>query len=50
LDPSNHRAGERLIGTTTLRVYEIPFGPYNIWGATAAMLMEMYKVLSAVDG
>ncbi len=50
LDPSNHRAGERLIGTTTLRVYEIPFGPYNIWGATAAMLMEMYRVLCAVDG
>ncbi len=46
LDPANHRAPERALGTTTVRVYEIPFGPYNIWGATAAMLMELYRMLS----
>lgn len=46
LDPANHRPRERSFGTTTLRVYEIPFGPYNIWGATAAMLIELYRVVS----
>lgn len=46
LDDNNHRPRERALGTTNVRVYEIPFGPYNIWGATAAMLMELYRVLS----
>lgn len=49
LDPANHQPRERSLGTTTLRVYEIPYGPYNIWGATAAMLMELYGVLSGRD-
>ena len=46
LDRNNHHPRERALGTTNVRVYEIPFGPYNIWGATAAMLMELYRVLS----
>jgi 8-oxo-dGTP pyrophosphatase MutT (NUDIX family) len=50
LDPANHRPGERSIGTTTVRVHEIPFGPYNIWGATAGMLIELYRMLEGVDG
>lgn len=50
LDPANHRPRERAFGTTTLRVYEIPFGPYNIWGATAAMLIELYNVVSRREG
>lgn len=45
LDPANHRPSERSLGTKTVRVHEIPFGPYNIWGATAAMLLELYRVL-----
>jgi 8-oxo-dGTP pyrophosphatase MutT (NUDIX family) len=50
LDAANHRPSERVIGTTTVRVYEIQFGPYNIWGATAAMLIGLYKVLSRPEG
>jgi 8-oxo-dGTP pyrophosphatase MutT (NUDIX family) len=50
LDSRNHRARERSLGSMTIRVYEIPFGPYNIWGATAAMLMELYRVLAEGDG
>lgn len=46
LDPANYRPRERSLGTTTLRVYEIPYGPFNIWGATAAMLIELYRVVS----
>jgi 8-oxo-dGTP pyrophosphatase MutT (NUDIX family) len=45
LDPANHRARERTIGTTSIKIYEIPFGAYNIWGATAAMLMALYRAL-----
>jgi 8-oxo-dGTP pyrophosphatase MutT (NUDIX family) len=49
LDRSNHHPRERTLGTTHVRVYEIPFGPYNFWGATAAMLMELYRVLTAPE-
>jgi hypothetical protein len=30
----------------TFGVYDIPFQAHNIWGATAGMLMSLYKVLS----
>lgn len=47
LDPRNHRTRQRPLGTTHLTVYEIPFGPYLIWGATAAMLIELCRALRA---
>jgi 8-oxo-dGTP pyrophosphatase MutT (NUDIX family) len=50
LDSANHHPRERSLGTSTIRVFEIPFGPYKIWGATAAMLMELYRVLAQVEG
>ena len=50
LDSANHHPRERSFGTSTIRVFEIPFGPYKIWGATAAMLMELYRVLAQIDG
>lgn len=46
LDPANHRSRERVLGTTTVQVYDIPYGSHNIWGATAGMLMNLYRVLS----
>jgi len=49
LDPANHHPRERRIGDQIVQVHEIPFGPYRIWGATAAMLMELYRVLT-MDG
>lgn len=45
LDATNHHARERLIGSTPLQVYDIPFGTHHIWGATAGMLMALYGLL-----
>lgn len=45
MDAANHHARERLIGGTPLQVYDIPFGTHHIWGATAGMLMALYKLL-----
>jgi 8-oxo-dGTP pyrophosphatase MutT (NUDIX family) len=45
LDAANHKARERMLGTTKVRVYDIPYGEHHIWGATAGMLMSLYKLL-----
>jgi 8-oxo-dGTP pyrophosphatase MutT (NUDIX family) len=45
LDTSNHRARERLIGGVPLQVQDIPFGRHNIWGATAGILMALYRTI-----
>lgn len=45
LDAANHQSRERMLGTTRVRVYDIPYGEYRIWGATAGMLMSLYKLL-----
>jgi 8-oxo-dGTP pyrophosphatase MutT (NUDIX family) len=45
LDAANHQSRERSIGTVRLQVYDIPFGTHNIWGATAGMLMALYRLL-----
>lgn len=52
LDATNHQARERMLGTTKVRVYDIPYGERHIWGATAGMLMSLYKLLEqeAVGG
>lgn len=47
LDPTNHRARERVIGDTTVQVYDIPFEGRNIWGATAGMLVALQRLLLA---
>jgi 8-oxo-dGTP pyrophosphatase MutT (NUDIX family) len=46
LDPANHVRRERRFAGLTFGVYDIPFQAHNIWGATAGMLMSLYKVLS----
>lgn len=46
LDPANHCSRERTIGAATVQVYDIPYGPHHIWGATAGMLMNLYRLLS----
>jgi 8-oxo-dGTP pyrophosphatase MutT (NUDIX family) len=46
LDTANHRARERMLGTTAVRVYDIPFREHHIWGATAGMLMGLYRLLA----
>lgn len=52
LDAANHQARERMLGTTKVRVYDIPYGERHIWGATAGMLMSLHKLLEqeAVGG
>jgi 8-oxo-dGTP pyrophosphatase MutT (NUDIX family) len=45
LDVQNHQSRERMVGTVPLRVHDIPFGEHNIWGATAGILMALYRVL-----
>jgi 8-oxo-dGTP pyrophosphatase MutT (NUDIX family) len=47
LDPANHRSRERVVGTVSVRVYDIPFDGHNIWGATAGILMALYRLLTA---
>ncbi|WP_157994588.1 NUDIX hydrolase [Peristeroidobacter agariperforans] len=45
LDPVKHRARTRELGAVTVQVYDIPYEHHNIWGATAGMLMSLYKLL-----
>jgi 8-oxo-dGTP pyrophosphatase MutT (NUDIX family) len=45
LDPGNHRARRRRLGEGEIEVYDIPFGERNIWGATAGMLLTLYRLL-----
>jgi 8-oxo-dGTP pyrophosphatase MutT (NUDIX family) len=45
-DPANHRARMRLLGSgeAEIEVCDIPYGEHSIWGATAGMLMTLYRV------
>jgi 8-oxo-dGTP pyrophosphatase MutT (NUDIX family) len=45
LDPANHRPRPRAIDDGQVTLYDIPYGPRNIWGATAGMLMTLYRFL-----
>lgn len=46
LDPANHQSRERMLGTTKVLVYDIPYGEHRIWGATAGMLVSLYRLLN----
>jgi len=46
IDPAHHQARDRLIGEIALRVYDLPYGERRIWGATAAILMNLYRLLA----
>ena len=45
LDAANHHSRERMLGTTAIKVHDIPYGDRNIWGATAGILMALYRLL-----
>jgi 8-oxo-dGTP pyrophosphatase MutT (NUDIX family) len=47
LDPANHKARRRKLGEGEIEVYDIPYGERNIWGATAGMLMTLYRLVQA---
>jgi 8-oxo-dGTP pyrophosphatase MutT (NUDIX family) len=46
IDPAHHQARDRLIGEIALRVYDLPYGERRIWGATAGILMNLYRLLA----
>lgn len=45
LDPVNHHSRTRELGAVTVQVFDIPYQDHNIWGATAGMLMSLYRQL-----
>lgn len=50
LDPANHVPRVRSFEGHAITLTDMPYGSYNIWGATASMLMTFYRVLRGVDG
>lgn len=46
LDPANHHKHERLYEGVARSFYAMPYGDYYIWGATAGMLMDLYRTLT----
>lgn len=46
LDPANHQRHSREFEGRLRHFYAMPYGDYYIWGATAGMLMSLYRVLS----
>ncbi|HEY5101159.1 MAG TPA: CoA pyrophosphatase [Steroidobacteraceae bacterium] len=45
-EPANHRTRLRRLadGAAELELRDIPFGAHNIWGATAGMLITLYRL------
>jgi hypothetical protein len=43
MTPKNHKRKTRDWNGLTLGYYNIPFGDRNIWGATAAILRNLYE-------
>ena len=47
LDPANHRQHSiRINGGEMRQFHAMPYGDYFIWGATAGMLMMLYRLLA----
>ena len=46
LDPRNHQRGSREIGGRTAHYYFIEHQGHTIWGATAGMLINLYRILA----
>ena len=50
LDPRNHRRETREIQGRTVSYYAMPYGERYIWGATAGMLINLYRHLAGAPG
>ena len=48
-EPANHRVRMRNFGEREVEMCDIPYGKWNIWGATAGMLMTLYRLCIAAD-
>ena len=46
LDPANHRRETRELGGRTVGFWVMQFGERRIWGATAGMLVNLYRMLA----
>lgn len=46
LDPTNHQRHSLQVEGRTRHFHAMPYGDYYIWGATAGMLMSLYRALS----
>ena len=46
LDPANHKRETRPIGDRTVTFYVLQYGNRRIWGATAGMLVNLYRMLA----
>jgi 8-oxo-dGTP pyrophosphatase MutT (NUDIX family) len=49
LDPQNHQRHSRVFQGETRWFYAIPYRDYYIWGATAGMLVNLYRHLCYLD-
>jgi 8-oxo-dGTP pyrophosphatase MutT (NUDIX family) len=50
LDPANHVRRRRRFENHEVELTDLPWGERNIWGATAGMLLTLYRVLRGEDG
>jgi 8-oxo-dGTP pyrophosphatase MutT (NUDIX family) len=50
LDPRNHLRHAREFQGRTVHYFAIPYSGYYIWGATAGMLVNLYRYLAASAG
>jgi 8-oxo-dGTP pyrophosphatase MutT (NUDIX family) len=50
LDPANHLRHQREFQGRTVPFYAIPYRDYYIWGATAGMLINLYRFLARGGG
>jgi 8-oxo-dGTP pyrophosphatase MutT (NUDIX family) len=50
MDPRNHVPRQRTFEGRTIELQDIPYGPRNIWGATAGMLQTLSRVLRGEEG
>jgi len=50
-EPANHRSQRRQFGTTPgeVHVWDIQYEGHNIWGATAGMLLNLYRLCVTDD-
>ncbi|MDR0701134.1 MAG: CoA pyrophosphatase [Azoarcus sp.] len=46
LDPASHRRHTLRVGNASRHFHAMPYGDYFIWGATAGMLMSLYRLLA----
>ncbi|MGQ0385317.1 MAG: NUDIX hydrolase [Gammaproteobacteria bacterium] len=52
LDPATHTRHWRRFGEDEVETFELPWGSFNIWGATAGMLLTLREMLGGppIDG